>query len=292
MTVVRCWLCGNEVNLSQINLMMTYERYLVLTFVLSLLIRFRQYQSNVQFAWQFPQQWPSVFEVIKQHSSIFFTWTTLLPVGVTFAILITHSICYRLIWAEAIVTPGGLESHLVVLGILLPVSLWMIFLDFRVLFLAPQMNFAEIEKNLSKGEYALNSRALSALRFASLGIFNPRKYVESRVADSLRNVRLALVAQLRRWSFHTSVRITFGFLLWLGYARMSNFIGTPGFLGSLLLLVLWLSAAAWWLYRAPEIVEEELASPPPEMEQTENPPPKRPYFSWRLLRSKPPVPPE
>jgi hypothetical protein len=259
MTLVRCWFCGNQVDLMQINLMMTYERYLVLTFLLSLLIRFRQYQSNVQFAWQFPQHWPSVFEVIKQHSAIFWKWTTLLPVGITLGILIAHSVCYRLIWSEAVLTPTGLRNHFLVLGFLVPVSLWMVFLDVRVLFTASQINFAEIEKNLSKGEFALNSRALSALRFASLGIFNPRKYVEVRVADSLHNVRLALLAQLRRWSFHTAVRITFGFLLWLGYALLSNHIGTMGFLMSLLLLGAWLGAAAWWAHKAPEIIQEELA---------------------------------
>lgn len=46
MTSVRCWLCGCEVELLDINLMTSYERYLVLTFVLSVLIRFRQYQSD------------------------------------------------------------------------------------------------------------------------------------------------------------------------------------------------------------------------------------------------------
>ncbi|MCA9068459.1 MAG: hypothetical protein KDA84_06030 [Planctomycetaceae bacterium] len=236
--------------------MTTYERYLFLTFLLSFLIRFRQYQSNVQFAWQFPQQWPSVLEVIKEHRSIFLRWTTILPVAITLGILLAHTICYRLVWSEAKVSPSDLSDDTVVLVFLLPVSLWMIFLDLKTLFTASQLDFAEIEKNLTKGEFALNSRAMTAVRFASLGLFNPRKYVENRVADSLHGVRLALIAQLRRWSFHTAVRITFGFLLWFGYARITNTISQITFLGYVGALAVWLVAATWWSRRkAEELVE-------------------------------------
>lgn len=257
LSFVRCWLCGHEVELSALNLMTTYERYLILTFILSFLIRFRQYQSNVQFAWQFPQQWPSVLEVIKEHRSIFLRWTTLLPVAITLGILLVHTICYRLIWSEATVTPADLSNYIGVLLFLLPVSLWMVCLDLKTLFTASQLNFAEIEKNLEKGEFALTSRTMSALRFASLGFFNPRKYVEERVADSLHGVRMALLVQLRRWSFHTAVRITFGFLLWFGYARITNTISQPTFLGYVGLLTVWLIAATWWSrHKAEELIEE------------------------------------
>jgi hypothetical protein len=252
MSTVRCWLCGHPVELSAINLMASYERYLVLTFVLSLMLRFRQYHTNVRFAWAFPQHWPNVLEIIKKHSSIFVTWTTVLPVAITLGILLAHTICYRLIWSEAVVTPGGLRQHLLVLAFLLPVCLWMICLDLTTLFRASQLDFTEIERNLSKGEFALTSRALSALRLASLGFFNPRKLVEHRVADSLQGVRLALLAQLRSWSFHTAVRITFGFLLWLGYAHLSGQIGQAEFLGYVGVLALWLLAAYWWSQREPE----------------------------------------
>lgn len=252
MTTVRCWLCGHEIELSAINFMAAYERYLILTFVLSLMLRFRQYQNNVRFAWAVPHYWPNVLEVIKKHSSIFVTWTTILPVAITFGILLSHTVCYRLIWSEAVVTPEGLREHPVVATFLLPVSLWMIVLDVTTLFRASQMDFTEIERNLAKGEFALTSRALSALRFASFGLFNPRKLVENRVADSLHGVRLALLAQLRAWSFHTAVRISFGFLLWFGYGHLSGHIGQPLFLSYVALLAVWLLMAHWWSHREPE----------------------------------------
>lgn len=254
---VRCWLCGHEVDLSQINLMTSYERYLVLTFLLSVLIRYRQYRGNLEFAWQFPQQWPSVLEVIKQSSGIFWKWTTLLPVSITLGVLLGHTICYRVIWSEAVVTPVSLPGHVPVMALVLPVSLWMVCLDLRALFTASQIDFAEIERNLAKGEFALTSRAMSALRFASLGLFNPRKFVENRVADSLHNVRIVLLAQLRRWSFHTAVRITFGFLLWLGYAHLNGHLSLAGFWGYAGILALWLGSAAWWSRRQPEFPEEQ-----------------------------------
>lgn len=260
MTTVRCWLCGHEVVLSGINLITAYERYLVLTFFLSFLIRFRQYQSNVQFAWQFPQQWPSVLEVIRQNTTIFLTWTTLLPVAITFAILFVHTICYRLIWSEATVTPAELTTHPAILFLIFPLGLWMIGLDLRALLTASQVDFKEIEENLSKGEFALTSRAMSALRIASFGVFNPRKYVENRVADSLHNVRLVLLAQLRRWSFHTAVRITFGFTIWLSFGRLAGAMSPREFLGSILLLFLWLGAAIWWCWREPELKADEPAA--------------------------------
>jgi hypothetical protein len=253
MPTVHCWLCGRPVELDSINLMISYERYLMLTFVLSLLLRFRQYHTNVRFAWAFPQQWPNVLEVIKKHSSIFLRWTTLLPVAITLGILLMHTVCYRLIWSEAVVTPQGLRQDLVVAVFLIPVSLWMICLDLTTLFRASQLDFSEIEKNLSKGEFALTSRALSALRFASLGFFNPRKLVETRVADSLHGVRLALLAQLRRWSFHTAVRITFGFLLWFGYGHLTGHISQAVFLIYVGMLAVWLGAVYWWSQREPDI---------------------------------------
>jgi hypothetical protein len=261
MTTIRCWLCGQEIVVSQINLMTAYERYLVLTFLLSLLIRFRQYQSNVQFAWQFPQQWPSVLEVIKRHSTIFLKWTTLLPVAITLGILLVHTICYRLIWSEATVMPLELKGHPPIMFLLISLGIWMICLDLRALFMASQVNFTEIERDLSKGEFALTSRAMSAVRFASFGLFNPRKYVENRVADSLHNVRLVLLAQLRRWSFHTAVRITFGFSLWFGFARLSGHMSSSEFLGSVFLLAIWLIAAIWWCQRDPEPRDDEPAAP-------------------------------
>ena len=170
---VKCWLCGQPVDLGQVNVMSSYERYLMLTFVLSLMMRVHQHKTNLMFAWQFPQRWPSVFEVVKRHKDVFLTWTLLLPVGVTLAVLLAHTLCYRLIWSDADVTPAQLGDYWSMLVLLLFIGGWMLVLDLVALFSATQTNFDEIEKNLSRGEFALTSRAMWLVRAGTLGWVNP-----------------------------------------------------------------------------------------------------------------------
>ena len=68
-------------------------------------------------------------------------------------------------------------------------------------------------------------------------------------------MRLVLLAQLRRWSFHTAVRITFGFLLWLSWGRLIGRIGTGGFWFYAACLAVWLGTVYWWT-RQPTLVTE------------------------------------
>lgn len=255
MLAVKCPFCGQPVDLSQMNVMGVYERYLILTFVLSLLMRFKQYRTNISFAWQFPQRWPSVLEVVKAHKGIFLTWTTLLPVGVTLAVLLAHSLCYRLIWQAADVTPTTLGNEWYLLPFLVLVCLTMLALDLQALFSTTQTDFDEIETALSRGEYVLSSRAMVALRVGSFGLFSPKKYIENRIEESLQAVRLVLLTQLRRWSFHTAVRIAFGFLLWWAYALVNGFISIPTYWINAAFILAGLGVAYWWAKQPVDIGE-------------------------------------
>ena len=246
MLAVKCLLCGQPVDLSQLNVMGIYERYLILTFLLSLLMRFQQYRTNLGFAWQFPQRWPSVLEVVKARKGIFLTWTTLLPVGVTLAVLLGHSLFYRLIWQAADVTPTTLSNEWYLLPFLILVCLTMLALDLQALFSTTQTDFDEIETALGRGEYVLSSRAMVALRVGSFGLFSPRRYIENRIEESLHSVRLVLLTQLRRWSFHTAVRIAFGFLLWFAYALINDYISIVTYWINAAFILFGLGCAYWW----------------------------------------------
>jgi len=215
-----CPVCGQETSFGHINLITLFEWYLLMTFLFSLAIRYQLYRSYVALFWSMPERWPAMYDMIKKHSRSFLNWTMTIPVGIMLAIYLIHTLSYRLIWDDAEIVPPDLLGSWEVFLPVMSLMMAMFYFDFRGLFQMAPVNFTDLETNLRHGEYALNSNVSKWVRRLTFNRVNPHQIVESRVADTMQWIRTAFLEQLRYQSFHTMVRITFGFLLWVSWARL------------------------------------------------------------------------
>lgn len=201
--------------------MSMYERYLFAVFLLSLVIRFHQYRLNLGFAWKFPTEFPQVFDIVKQHRQLLLNWTTLYPATIALCVMLAHSLSLRLVFRGADVTPNSLQVWwLPQLAVLIP-AVCIVFCDLRALTATSSTDFEAIERDLSRGEFVLTSRSMWMVRIGTLGLVNPRRIVESRIADTLQGVRWALLRQLKAFAMQTMLRISLGLSLWLSYALLT-----------------------------------------------------------------------
>lgn len=253
-----CPFCGQETALADLNLITLFEWYLLLTFLFSLAIRYELYRSYVKLFWSMPGKWPAMYDVIKKHSTSFLNWTMTIPVGIMLAIYLIHMISYRFIWTDAEISPVDLfDSWLVWLPVLV-LLFAMFYNDFRGLFQIEPVNFTDLETHLRHGEFALQSKVSKWVKRLSFNKVNPKKIVESRVAETIQWIRSAFLLQLRYQSFHTVVRIAFGFLLWTSWARLKMELSLSTYLIALAVLIgLIAFAYRWTRARAEETERSE-----------------------------------
>jgi hypothetical protein len=208
--------------LASINLLTVLDVYLVLTFVLSLFMRYRQYRNLAALIVAVPGRWPKLFQLLREHRSVFFTWPTLLPVGLTFALMLAHSLVYNLVWPQARVTPPDLAAHwpglVAVLGLAAP----MLWLDYRAVFTVWEFDRRDVEKSLDQAEYWLRSWVAPALRVLTLGYVDPRQMVSEEVKKALTAGTMDLKRMMWSWSLQIAVRLCFGLSVWLTWLVCLN----------------------------------------------------------------------
>lgn len=246
-----CPFCGQETTLADLNLITLFEWYLLLTFLFSLAIRYQLYRSYVELFWSMPEKWPAMYDVIKKHSRALLTWTMTIPVGIMLAIYLIHMISYRLIWTDAEISPPDLFDSWIVSIPVVALMGTMFFNDFRGLFQMTPVNFTDLQTNLSHGEFALKPNVTKWVRRLTFNKIDPQQIVESRVKDTLQWIRSAFLWQLRYQSFHTVVRIAFGFLLWTSWARLKLDLSLTIYLIALGVLAFMIAFAYRWT-RVPE----------------------------------------
>jgi hypothetical protein len=242
-----CPICGREVHWRELDLLPGLERYLFLAFVVGLAVRFRQYRTILGFCMKFPRQWPRLFEVAARYKGVFFTWTTLVPVGVTLLVLAAHSVCYHFVWHEAHVAAADLaENWALAVPVVLLAGL-MLYLDIGALFGAGKFDIDAVERDLNRGEAVLRPRTAWTIRAATMFLVNPSRLVAKKVETALVAFNVALIHQMRRWAFHTAVRVCFGFSLWLAFATISGGLSTGGFWLALAAIVVGLGLVVDWI---------------------------------------------
>src|SRR5262245_3701521 len=94
-----------------INLLGCFDVYLIGTFILGMTRRYRQYQAVVGMILAFRQRYPKLAQLVSTHRTIFLTWRTLAPVGLTFALMAINTLAYNFIWTEASVSLSELGAH-------------------------------------------------------------------------------------------------------------------------------------------------------------------------------------
>jgi hypothetical protein len=204
--------------LAALNLIEVFDVYLILGFIAGTVMRWKQYRTYLDFIFAFPNRWPKLLQLASKHRSVFLTWPTLLPIGLTFLLMAVNSLCLRLIFVDAQVTPSQLREHLIVLGIIVALGVGMLYQDLRAIFYVGVFDRLALEKDLDQAEYWLRSWVSPAVRILTFGYVNPRQIVNDEVYKALVDASLVVNVQMWRWSLQLGTRLAFGLALWLTWA--------------------------------------------------------------------------
>ena len=90
--------------LLDVKLMPLFDFYLALAFAASTVLRIRQYLAVLGLIRTFPQRWPKLLSLVKQHGHIFLTWRTFGQLGASLALLLAQTFASRRDWPQAQLT--------------------------------------------------------------------------------------------------------------------------------------------------------------------------------------------
>jgi hypothetical protein len=196
--------------------------YLVLLFFAGLLRRLEWYRSVLGIVFRVPGRWPKLFDLAKQHRTIFLTWQTVLPAILTAALAIIQLTASRLIWPGAAqLTVATLADHWVGAAFALPLGFAMIAVDVYFLIVIGRVDRQLVEKQLDQAEFWLKSRAATVVRIFTLGFVNPRKLVNDEVRKALTDLSKQLNVSLWWMVVQIGLRIAFGLSLWLTWGYIA-----------------------------------------------------------------------
>lgn len=204
--------------INTLNLLDVFNYYLILGFVVSTAFNIRRYRAMLGLMWGFPNRWPKLLALVKQHRTILLSWPTLLAIGFTFALMLSNSLAIHLVWVHAQVTFEGLWGHWLPFAAILVSGALMLFLDSRAIYRVGRFDRTGLEEKLDKAESWLKSWAGPALRMFTLGFVNPRKIVGLEVQKALVEANWLVIGGMWRWSLRIGMQLAVGLCLWLTWA--------------------------------------------------------------------------
>jgi hypothetical protein len=206
------WLWG-------VHLISLYGLYLAVMFVISTLLRIREYRIVLGLVATVPGRWPRLFKLVKQHSYIFLTWGTVLPLVLTLGLIAINALANTLIWpsADATLTLGHLMELWPAVPVVAVCGIAMLVIDMYGTFRVARLDRDVLEKHFETAEYWLRSWTAPAIRVFTLGIVNPRKIVGVEVRNALIAASELLNATLWWVSLQTGVRFLYGLSLYATY---------------------------------------------------------------------------
>src|SRR5437870_3292877 len=87
--------------LGGLNLIRCFDWYLLIVFTTGLFTRIVHYREIIALVLKFSNRWPRLYELVKDHRTMFFSWSTLLPGAVALTLWLTHFAACRLLWPQA-----------------------------------------------------------------------------------------------------------------------------------------------------------------------------------------------
>jgi hypothetical protein len=207
-------------NLSLIHFL---DFYFLLIFLTGTARRIGQYQSLGRLALGGPTRWPKLLRLVREHRTIFMTWSTVAPALLALALSVIQLVASRLVWPEAGHPPhgltiGSLVEHWAAMLVVVVLGLSMFALDVYSLLRVAEIPRAELEKYFDQAEYWLSSKTAHVVHVFTLGYINPRKLVAVEVRKSLESASSLLNSTLWWVSLQTGLRFSFGLALWLTWA--------------------------------------------------------------------------
>jgi len=201
-----------------INLLNLFGFYLALMFVISVYLRLAQYRAIGALVLTGPGRWPKLIELMRQHGSVFMTWSTFLPALLALGLTGIHWFASRTLWPQAHISPAELAEHWIAWPILAIFTLLMLGVDGYCTFVVGDLDRATLEKYLDEAEYWLRSWTAPVVHFLTLGTINPRRMVGVEVEKALQEASRLLNTNLWWMVTQIGVRFVLGLALWLTYA--------------------------------------------------------------------------
>jgi hypothetical protein len=201
-----------------VNLIHLFNFYLAFMFLLSLYRRTAQYRAVGGLVLAVPGRWPRLFKLVRQHSTLFFTWTTFLPAGLALGLALLNWFFSSYVFPGAEITPADVAQWWLSWPFLLLLGGGMIAVDLYFLLDVSPVNEKEISKYLDEAEYWLRSWTAPVVHFFTLGRINPRQMVSAEVQKAL--VEASRLIEVNLWWIvtQTAFRIGYGVALWLTFA--------------------------------------------------------------------------
>jgi hypothetical protein len=196
-----------------------FDFYLAAAFLVSTSLRVQQYRTILSLVRSVPGRWPLLFNLIKQHATIFLTWGTLLPAVLAFSLCVLHMLACRLVWPQATLTVADVAAQWPSLVAVLFLGAAMLGVDGYGMVNVSEVDRALMQKYFDQAEYWLRSWTAPVVRIFTLGYVNPRQMVAVEVRKALLEASRLINSTFWWVSVQTGLRVAFGLALWLTYAR-------------------------------------------------------------------------
>jgi hypothetical protein len=204
--------------ITNVNLIHLFDFYLAAAFLLSTALRVSQYRAILSLVKAVPGRWPNLFRLVKAHSTVFLTWSTLLPGFLAFGISITHMLACRLVWPQANLTVAEVMMFWQAVAAVVLLGLAMLAVDGYGTFRVGEFDRHQMQTYFDQAEYWLRSWTAPVVRIFTLGYINPRKMVAVEVQKAMLEASKLINATFWWVSLQTGLRVAFGLALWLTYA--------------------------------------------------------------------------
>jgi hypothetical protein len=205
--------------LYDLKLIRLFDFYLALAFLISTVVRVRQYHTILQVVRAVPSRWPRLFALVRRYRHLFLTWGTILPLALTLFLWLGHTLFLRLVLeGNDDLTAGRLLRMWVALPFVVVSGVAMLCFDLYGAFSVAVIEQAELEKYFDQAEYWLRSWTAPVVRVFTLGYVNPRQMVDVEVRKALLEASKVLNSSLWWMSIQTVLRLLYGLSLWLTFA--------------------------------------------------------------------------
>jgi len=201
-----------------LNLIHLFDFYLAVIFLCSTALRIHQYRHILALVRAVPGRWPRLFQLAKQHGTIFLTWATVLPAVLAFSLSAIHMLACRLVWPQANLTVADVVPFWPTLLLVSVLGLAMLGVDGYAMFNFGEINRDQLQKYFDQAEYWLRSWTAPVVRMVTFGYVNPRRMVAVEVRKALVEASRLLNSTFWWVSVQTGLRVLFGLALWLIFA--------------------------------------------------------------------------
>jgi hypothetical protein len=208
--------------LATINLIHLFDFYLAVMFLLSLLRRLGLYGTAVGIVVASPGRWPRLLRVMKEHRTLFLSWTTIRPLMLALGLWAVQIIASRVVWPTADLTINHLLDSWFIPLLLVITLIPMLAVDAYFLIRVGRIDRDESNKYFDMAESWLRGWKGPVVRALTFGVVDPRRMVSEEVRKALVSINELLNRNLYWMALQIGLRVLFGLSLWFTWAYLTK----------------------------------------------------------------------